>query len=171
MKRFLIAAVIGLNLLLVGTVLADQNLETDRIKKQLIKIKCSRIKIQVEKVRHNDSLTRVNYGQAYESIIKGVMVPINARLITNRFGDKTDLLVKYSNQFSDQLDDFRKEYNDYQKQIDKLARIDCQQATDDFYCQLILTQDKRAQINQKVADLKKQYQLYQQTFQEVTDGK
>ncbi len=170
MKKLLTATILVLNLVLVTKVWADQASEqTESLQKQLIKIKCSNIKTQIQKINLNDSLTRVNYGQMYESIITDLMVPVNTRLIVNRYSDKTDLLVKQTSKFEKSVIEFRQDYNDYQSQMEKLTKTDCQQSTDQFYDYLVEAQQKRAKIHQKTEQLEQQYQAYQALFKEIAN--
>ncbi len=165
MKKFLIA-IIGLNLLIVGWVVAKT--DASQLQNQLIKIKCSAIKIQVDKTKLNDSLVRVNYGQMYESTIIKLMVPVNTRLIANRY-NKTSALVEKSDLFEQKVELFKRQYQTYQEEIDQLSQMDCQKSTAKYYQQLVLVRQSRAKLKQSVAELEKLLVDYKSKYQEIID--
>ncbi len=172
MKKTLLLAIIGLNLLLVGSVWADQISEQNKsLQKQLIKIKCSSIKIQIDKVKKNDKLNRVNYGQSYESILNNLMTPVNTRLVANRYGEKTDILVKKSHQFEQEVIRFRELYKQYDTHINQLSNTSCQKNAEKFLDKLVKTQAKRKQLKKQTQVLEKLFNQYRQSFEEVTNEK
>ncbi len=174
-KLSLIIGIVIINLAFFGSVFADNIDENaakqaEDLQKQLIKIKCSKIKFQIDKTKVNDRLTRVNYGQSYESILNNYMTPINLRLVENRY-HKTDLLVKETHNFENNLNQFRSKYKKYYKKIDKLSNINCQENTDEFYKTLKEVQTSRKNVKQEIIELEDSFDNYQKTFQEIINEK
>lgn len=130
---------------------------------------CSTIKVRLKQVRANDSLTRVNYGQAYESLIKKVMIPANARLVSNRYDAST--LVLLTTQFDKNLSQFRLDYQAYKSQLDTLIDSDCSNGGAlNFLQKLETLRVSRAGLRQRLMSLDEAIINYQTEMSRVVDA-
>lgn len=158
-------------LLLTLTVLTPRTTfaDTHETLMQNIVVNCSSIKVRLQQVRVNDSLTRVNYGQAYESLIKNVMTPANTRLVANLYDASS--LVTLTSDFNNNLIKFRTNYQSYKNGVDELINMDCINRPDEFYQKLESIRSKRGQLENDLVDMDEQVLNYQAEVARLVDAK
>lgn len=161
MKRILLLAF----LISFGVIFKTQALVSDDV----IISKCPLIKTQIDKVSKNDLLTRVNYGQMYESIIRDVMTPTNTRVVANRLLNSAEL-VAISNQFEDDVNVFRNKYQIYELKINSLNNFNCQKNPTEFYQLLTKVRLLRLDLAKIISDLENTYHNYGQKFKEISNA-
>ncbi len=137
---------------------------------QNISLNCETIRLRLKQVQINDSLTRVNYGQAYESVIEKVLTPANTRLVANRYDASS--LVATTTQFNNSLQDFRNSYRAYKNKLDDLVLSDCENNPIDFYTKLEAVRSLRSDLNRQLKVLDGQIDGYKKMIKEVIgDGR
>lgn len=158
-----------LSLISVG-LLAHQVLADDKTAtlEQNIVANCASIKVRLRQVKVNDTLTRVNYGQAYESLIKNVFTPANTRLVANRYNASD--LVELAAKFDTNLSQFRTDYQDYKNQMEELINVDCINHPTDFYQKLTQVRNVRTGLQSRLAQLDEQVINYQTEIARVVDA-
>lgn len=126
---------------------------------------CPNIKVRLRQTYLNDDLTRVNYGQTYESLLKNIMTPTNARLVANRYD--ASRLISLTTDLETSLDQFRGRYQVYKAERDKLINKDCRTQPENFYNQLQTVRQLRAELKILVDQMRQQSVGYQAAFEEV----
>lgn len=127
---------------------------------------CPSVKTRLKQVYLNDDLTRVNYGQTYESLLKNVITPTNARLVANRF-DASEL-VSLAAEIEAKLELFRLEYQNYKTARIELIALDCQTKPADFYQQLQAVRSNRAKLKTLSDEMAQMAAIYRSKFEELT---
>lgn len=117
--------------------LSDEQLET-------IVYRCARLRTTIRRLQTLDSVTRVELGKNYESMLTRLMVPMNSRLVNNHI-DAGDMLGVTAS-FSDNLSGFRRAYTSYDQSIRRLLNIDCTRRPADFHYQLQVARDRRNEV-------------------------
>lgn len=134
---------------------------------QNVSLNCETIKLRLKQVQINDSLTRVNYGQAYESVIEKVLTPANTRLVANRYDASG--LVTTTTQFNNGLQNFRSSCRSYKSKLDDLVLTDCKNNPIDFYRKLETVRSARAGLGHQLEVLDGQIESYKKMIKEVID--
>lgn len=124
---------------------------------------CPNIKVRLKQTYLNDDLTRVNYGQTYESLLKNIMTPTNARLVANRYNASE--LVRLTTDLEASLNQFRSRYQVYKTERDRLINKDCQAQPEEFYDKLQTVRQLRAELRVLVDQMRQQSADYQTTFE------
>lgn len=135
---------------------------------QNVSLNCEGIRLRLKQVRVNDSLTRVNYGQAYESLIEKVMTPANTRLVANRY-DASEL-VGLTTRFNSGLQHFRETYRNYKNKLDELIALDCKNNPVEFYNKLEVVRSARSDLGRQLEMLDGQMNVYKVVIREAVDG-
>ena len=133
---------------------------------QNIAIDCPGIKTRLKQVKVSDDLTRVNYGQMYELIIKDLFIPANTRLVANRFD--AGRLVNLTVNFETRLNSFRTDYQKYKLAMNGIQDIDCRIKPELFYDKLQEVRASRQVLRDHVAELDRQTTDYLTEFRLVT---
>lgn len=136
---------------------------------QNVSLNCEVIKLRLKQVQVNDSLTRVNYGQAYESVIEKVLTPANTRLVANRYD--ASKLVSATTKFDDGLRHFRETYRSYKTKLDELVASDCKNNPVEFYDKLELVRTARTDLNHQLTGLNNQLDDYKISVKEAVNGR
>lgn len=136
---------------------------------QNIVANCASIKVRLRQVRANDTLTRVNYGQAYESMIKNVFTPANTRLVANRYNASG--LVELASKFETNLSQFRIDYQNYKNQMEDLINADCLHHPTEFYQKLTEIRGSRTNLQRHLAKLDGQIVNYQTEIARTVDAR
>lgn len=146
-----------------STVFAEDNPITDE---QLVQVKnnCSGIQSVLSQVHINDTLTRVNRGQLYESIATNLMAPFSSRVSLNRL-DSTNLVLA-TNSYQNHLQQFRDNYQDYEELLSQTMKIDCVNEPTRFYEKLQQTRKARLRVNKSTNDITNDIKQYQRAFEE-----
>lgn len=105
---------------------------------------CQQVKTRLKQIKLHDAVTRVNYGQVYESISMHIMEPTNARLVNNQL-KPVDLLI-VSEDYEKQLVKFRQDYVLYEEKISQVVEISCQSD----YQKLLVKLDELRQMRQQL---------------------
>lgn len=162
---WLFLSLIGANLL-AYRVSADEKPIT---LEQNIVTNCASIKVRLRQVRANDTLTRVNYGQTYESMIKNVFTPANTRLVANRYNASG--LVELASKFETNLSQFRIDYQNYKNQMEDLINADCLNHPAEFYQKLTEIRGLRTSLQRHLAKLDEQIVNYQTEIARTVDAR
>ena len=136
---------------------------------QNVSLNCEVVKLRLKQVQINDSLTRVNYGQAYESVIEKVLTPANTRLVANRYD--ASKLVSATTKFDEGLRRFRETYRAYKTKLDELVASDCKNNPIEFYSKLEVVRTARTGLNHQLAELNNQLNDYKISIKEVINGR
>ncbi|MDO4870501.1 MAG: hypothetical protein Q3996_00160 [Candidatus Saccharibacteria bacterium] len=161
MKQILTGLIVTIILLNFGNInlaLAEENSIDDQLVNN-VKTNCNQIKIRLRQLQVSDALSRVNYGQIYESINLNVITPSNTRLVTN--GIKPVDLIVLSSDYDRNLNQFRRNYLVYEEKLSILVKNDCQSDPRGFYQKLTEVRQLRQQnaaLLKQVDSLARQYQ-------------
>lgn len=136
---------------------------------ETVRANCGLIKLRLKQVKLDDSLTRVNYGQTYESLIKNVLTPVNTRLVANRYD--ASALITLTTNFNNDLSLFRSRYQEYKNQMNELVNFDCANYPAEFYQKLESARVLRRELQSIVVKLNDQTVAYQQAVARLVDGK
>lgn len=126
---------------------------------------CPSVKVRLKQTFLNDDLTRVNHGQTYESLLKNVLTPTNARLVVNRY--EASRLVRLSGTIETRLDAFRSQYQQYKQLQTELLHQDCQNKPQEFYQKLESVRQARSILQQITVDMQQLLVDYQTEFERV----
>lgn len=124
-----------------------------------VRANCAQLKTRLRQLRVNDALSRVNYGQIYESISSNVITPTNARLVANNL--KPVELISISSDYDHDLAQFRRDYLTYEEKLSALLSVDCQTDPRGFYQQLTTVRNLRqanGNLLKKIDQAARQYQ-------------
>lgn len=130
-----------------------------------VRLNCSQIKVRLKQLKINDALTRVNYGQAFESISQNVIVPVNNRLVANSY--KPIGLLEISDQYDRAITNFRQSYVAYEERLSNLIAADCQQNPGEFYKELAKIRLLRQKSAVYIQELIKATENYNVKFKEM----
>ena len=163
-KRFFIAGVVAV----FGVFWFGQNLiQAQDVSSNLIdqiKINCSQIKVRLKQVQVRDALSRVNYGQAYESISLNIINPVNTRLVANNL--RPVELLRISSEYDKNLATFRRDYVVYEEELSNLINTSCEDQPKMFYEGLVKVRAQRQALNILTKKLNAQINTYRIKFKE-----
>lgn len=129
---------------------------------------CSILKTTIKQVEINDSVYRVNYGRNYELILKNVMIPANARLVSQGYNASDLIIISFN--LESELQTFRDMYLVHKNNLSDLASQDCSEMPDRFYSDLGIVRTDKRNIR---LQLEKMYQLvgdYKLKLEEVLNN-
>ncbi len=146
--------ILGFVVALPSFVRAEENAVDMSPTYRAVSANCSILKTTIKQVEINDSVYRVNFGRNYELILKNVMIPANARLVSQGYNASDLIIISFN--LESELQSFRDMYLVHKNNLSDLANEDCSDTPDRFYSDLgVVRTDKR---NLR-AQLEKMYQL------------
>lgn len=149
---FVSVTVISLSLMIGLTTLAQESVPQESLAKiDDIESRCDVILTDLRQLHTNDSLTRVNLGQTYNRISLRLMARLNSRLALARMDSAN--FVTIANEFNVSRAHFSEAYNKYESSLSSLTKIDCRKKPIEFYEQLIMTRQMRAEMSTKASQL------------------
>lgn len=114
---------------------------------------CVSAQTVLQKIQHNDAATRVNRGQAYETIYSRLMTPLNIRATSNEYNNSAPLLLGTTNKFQQALDDFKDDYEKYDNSVSSALKTKCKDKPAVFYGYLEDARSQRQDVASDVATL------------------
>lgn len=129
--------------------------------------RCQQVKTRLKQLKLRDAVTRVNYGQVYESISLNIINPTNSRLVNNHL--KPAELLVISDRYDKQLTKFRQDYVAYEEALSQVVEISCQQHYDQLMLQLPKIRQLRQQLQTDAQALRQLATDYQRQFKEFYD--
>ena len=109
---------------------------------------CSSIKLQLQRVQRADAKSRVHLGAQYETISTNLMLNLNLRLVKNNVANAE--LADQQTRFFSERERFKNDFIGYSQELEKLIQINCKEHPQEFYDQLILTRQKRSDVQQSI---------------------
>ncbi len=94
---------------------------------------CVSAQTVMQKIQHNDAATRVNRGQAYETLISRLMTPLNTRSTSNGYNSSATLLTDTTKRYQQSLDNFKDHYKSYDNAISSALKTKCKDKPEVFY--------------------------------------
>ncbi len=126
---------------------------------------CQQVKTRLKQVKLSDAVTRVNYGQVYESLSVNVMAPTNLRLVANNL--KPVELLTITDKYQKQVVQFRQHYLDYEEKISQVLDISCSPQPRQLIASLPELRQLRQQLNADTKILQQLAMDYQTKFKEL----
>ena len=114
---------------------------------------CESIKDSLKNVQKQDARTRVYLGGRYETILSGLIMPLNVRLIENSLSSAE--LVENQSDFAERKVRFSDNYISYQQGLEELVSMNCREEPERFYEKLTEVRAKRNAVNKDVAEMRK----------------
>lgn len=129
---------------------------------------CQRVKTRLKQIKLSDAVTRVNYGQVYESLSVNVMAPTNLRLVANNL-NSVELLTITDN-YQKQFTQFRQHYVSYEEKLSQVLEISCEQDPIQLTKNLPDLRQLRQQLHTDTENLRQLATSYQTKFKELYNG-
>ena len=140
---------------------ADQtSLPPDKI--ALLKTTCVSAQVTLQQIQYNDAANRVNRGQAYESLLSSLMIPLNSRASADNFSGSATELTGITDRYEQSLNNFKSDYDTYDDALTKTLHDKCVQNPEDFYKNLTDTREQRTDVSNDVTTLGQLIDEYQQ---------
>ncbi len=162
MRIFLSGIIISLSLAISHSVAAAEQVEIEPQKLADIKVNCVGMQVVLQKIQYNDAANRVNRGQAYESLVTRMMIPMNGRTAVNGLSSSTAVLAGITTRYQQKLDSFKNDYEKYDNSLTSALRIKCQQKPADFYKNIVDARKYRHNIANDVMELEQLIEDYYQ---------
>ena len=118
-----------------------------------------------QQVKLGDAVTRVNYGQVYESLSVNVMAPTNLRLVANNL--KPVELLTITDKYQKQVVQFRQHYLDYEEKLSQVLDMSCSPQPRQLIASLPELRQLRQQLNADTKILQQLATDYQTKFKEL----
>lgn len=129
---------------------------------------CQQVKTRLKQIKLSDAVTRVNYGQVYESLSVNVMTPINLRLVANNL--KPVELLTITDNYQKQFAQFRQNYVNYEEKLSQALELSCDQNPTQLISSLPELRQLRQKLNANTKTLRQLAGDYQIKFEELYDG-
>lgn len=129
---------------------------------------CQQVKTRLKQIKLSDAVTRVNYGQVYESLNVNVMTPTNLRLVANNL-NPVDLLIITDN-YQKQFTQFRQNYLNYEEKLSQTLEMSCDQNPTQLISSLSELRQLRQKLNTNTKSLRQLAGEYQTKFKEFYNG-
>lgn len=129
---------------------------------------CQQVKTRLKQIKLSDAVTRVNYGQIYESLSVNVMTPTNLRLVANNF--KPLELLTITDNYQKQVTQFRQHYLSYEDRLSRVIEMSCDYDPAQLVGSLAELRQLRQQLNIDTKTLHLLAVEYQAKFKEFYDG-
>ncbi len=126
----------------------------------LVRTNCSTAQTSLDRIRKNDTLSRVYLGQEYETISYNFMAPMNNRVAATRL-DGTKL-TKTTASFGERLDNFHSTYLQYTQTMNDLITMKCADHPQEFYDKTITAYNGRVALKKAIDELRVLAGQYQQ---------
>lgn len=122
-------------------------------KRAIIVQTCVSAQTVLQKVQHNDAATRVNRGQAYETVVSRLMTPLNTRSTSNGYNSSATLLVDTTKRYQQALDNFKDHYKSYDNAVSSALKTKCKDKPEIFYGYIEDARRERQSVATDVAAL------------------
>lgn len=129
---------------------------------------CQQVKTRLKQIKLSDAVTRVNYGQVYESLSVNVMTPTNLRLVANNL--KPVELLTITDNYQKQFAQFRQNYVNYEEKLSQSLELSCDQNPTQLIGSLPELRQLRQKLNANTKTLRQLAGDYQIKFKELCDG-
>lgn len=129
---------------------------------------CQQVKTRLKQIKLSDAVTRVNYGQVYESLSVNVMTPTNLRLVANNL--KPVELLTITDNYQKQFAQFRQNYVNYEEKLSQSLELSCDQNPTQLISSLPELRQLRQKLNANTKTLRQLAGDYQMKFKELYDG-
>lgn len=133
----------------------------------VVEMDCMAVRVKLSKIHENDSLMRVNTGQAYGMITSRLMSRLHAKIVEQRLDGGE--LVKKTAEFESQLGEFRSHYQEYEAALSELLKKDCGSQQQLFYAMLREVRAKRDVVYEDTKQLEKCIHEYKELFLEFKE--
>lgn len=102
-------------------------------KQTIITQSCILSQTTLQRIQHNDTATRVNRGQGYETILSRLMTPLNTRATSNGYNASATVLIDTTKRYQQAFGSFKNHYNNYDNAISSALKIKCKTKPVEFY--------------------------------------
>lgn len=102
-------------------------------KQTIITQNCILSQTALQHIQYNDTATRVNRGQGYETILSRLMTPLNTRTTSGGYNDSATTLIDITKRYQQVLDSFKNHYSDYDNAISSSLKVKCKDNQAKFY--------------------------------------
>lgn len=143
------AAAAGLALA-IGT---SAQAQLDDEKLNIVNQSCIQAQVLVQQIRYDDAATRVNRGQAYESLLSDLINPLNSRTAANGFNNEATTLTAVATRYQKAVVKFKNDYEVYDDTIGDVLKTKCRDKPELFYDYLEKARLQRGTIAADVATL------------------
>lgn len=169
MRIFLSGIIVGLSLAISHSVAAVEQVELEPQKLADIKANCVGMQVVLQKIQYNDAANRVNRGQAYESLVNRMMIPMNGRTAVNGLSSSTATLAGITTRYQQKLNKFKSNYESYDNSLTAALRVKCQQKPADFYRYITEARKHRTDISNDIVELNQLIEEYYQAIVKLKD--
>ena len=166
LASFLIASSLSVTPRAVEAQSVDATADSEIIK--TLERNCSSVRVTIKNIHTNDSLTRVNVGQRYNSISTKLMARLNGRLAINKLDSSK--LVNITNEFESTRLKFNSNYNDYDTAMTDLQRANCSNNVADYYQKLTVAREARNKLSEDVKILDELLVRYKEEVQAIKNS-
>lgn len=156
---------LGNGLLLVGGLMLFSSQPARSLDYDVDSNLCQQVKTRLKQVKLGDAVTRVNYGQVYESLSVNVMAPTNLRLVANNL--KPVELLTITDKYQKQVVQFRQHYLDYEEKLSQVLDMSCSPQPRQLIASLSELRQLRQQLNADTKILQQLATDYQTKFKEL----
>lgn len=122
-------------------------------KQNIVTQNCITAQTVLQTIQHNDTATRVNRGEGYETIISRLMTPLNSRSTSQGHNSSASLLISSTDKYQQALDSFKDHYQAYDNALSGALKTKCQQQPQKFYDYLEQARKQRQVVASDVNNL------------------
>jgi len=151
------AAIAAASLAGIGTSRAIEESADTQV--ETMKSKCTELTSSLSQLERSDTLLRNNIGDAYLTVSKELMVPLNQRIAANQLdgGALVEIAAKYKDTYDDE---FYVDFKEYEISLSETLKISCRDQPREFYEGITESRDKRKKLyrsSKKIISLAQEY--------------